>query len=140
MGNPFSGISDAKTYSGTLPFMLPGSYVVTIDSVCIFQGKKKRVDYFKTEFTIEESSNPLRKVNSKACWLLDLSNPSALSDARMFLLACQPTLDLADIDENNAEWATGPDNPLRDTEVGLDVIEVELKGGGTFSRHQWRAI
>ena len=144
MSNPFSGIGSAKVY-GAGQYITPGHYSLQVSEVKLVQSEK---DAGRTFFCVEAAVLACNDVaastgswqpGSTTTWLVDMRQPSALSNCKQFALALTPELGENDIDEEAMMSLVGPDNPAQGLKIDCDAINIKTKSGNDFTKCQWRS-
>jgi hypothetical protein len=125
----------------------PGTYVVTIDSVILYERRLGGGKLFIVETTVEESDNPNIKVGEQRNWVQSFALPSALPRIKSFIgtaIGLCPKQQLKEInDKVTAEICTqsvGPENPLRNKKLKLSCIGKTTRAGKEFVQHVWAQV
>lgn len=125
----------------------PGNYVVTIDTVFIFEKRLGGGKLFIVETVVTESDNPNINPGDKKNWVQSLSLPSALPRIKTFLGASMGLCTKSQLKEINSSVTTdvcneaiSPKNPLKGKILKLECIDKISRNGKKFTQHLWRTI
>jgi hypothetical protein len=141
----FDGIEHVAAEGGSLRrYFEEGNYVVTIESVYLFEKRLGGGKLFIVETTVDESDNPNIKPGEQRNWVQSFAIPSALPRIKSFIGAAMglcPHRQLKEI--NNQVTATVCDsvvsieNPLRNRKVKLACVGKTTSKGKEFVQHIW---
>ena len=144
MSNPFSGIGSARVY-GAGQYITPGQYELQVTEVKLVNSEKDAGrQFFCVEGTVLNANEVAFesggwRAGSTVTWLVDMRQPSALSNCKQFALALTPELSENDIDESAMMGLVGPDQPAKGLKIDCDAINIKTKSGNDFTKCQWRA-
>jgi hypothetical protein len=142
----FDGIEHVTAEGASLcRYFEQGNYVVTIESVYLFEKRLGGGKLFIVETTIDESDNPNIKPGEQRNWVQSFAIPSALPRIKSFIGAAMglcPSRQLQEINKQitmeTCEDAVGPKNPLRGKRLRLTCIGKISRNGKEFIHVQWR--
>jgi hypothetical protein len=144
----FDGIEHvaAEGASSLRQYFEAGNYVVTIDSVFLYERRLGGGKLFIVETTVNESDNPNIKPGEQRNWVQSFSIPSALPRIKSFIGAAKglcPSRQLHEINKQITlqvcEEAVSVANPLRSKRLKLLCINKISRLGKEFTHVQWRA-
>ena len=144
MSNPFSGIGSARVY-GAGQYISPGQYALQVNEVKLVNSER---DAGRQFFCVEASVLTANEVafdtggwrsGSSVTWLVDMRQPSALSNVKAFAMALTPGASEGEITEDGMMALVGPDQPAKGLKVDCDAISIQTKAGNDFTKCQWRA-
>lgn len=144
----FDGIEHvAAEGTSSRQYFEPGTYVVTIDSVILYERRLGAGRLFIVETTVDESDNPHIKPGEQRNWVQSFALPSALSRIKSFIGAAMglcPKRQLKEInDKVTAEicgQSVGPENPLQGKKLKLTCTGKTTRAGKEFVQHAWGQI
>lgn len=132
----FKGVQDARVGGGGVYF-LQGVYQVKIKKVWM-QTSRKREDFFMIDAQIIESNNDKRTAGMTCTQMIKMSLDAALGNVKGFVAAAMG-IDPDEVDEEMCEACVEDDNPVADTIMNLEVVDIKTREGGDFSLHKWEA-
>lgn len=142
----FDGIEHVAAEGTSLRrYFEEGNYVVTIQSVYLFEKRLGGGKLFIVETTVDESDNPNIKPGEQRNWVQSFAIPSALPRIKSFIGAAMglcPSRQLQEINKQITmqicEDAVGPTNPLRGKQLRLSCIGRISRAGKEFITAHWR--
>lgn len=121
-----------------------GQYIVTIDSVYLYEKRLGGGKLFIVETTINESGNPQIRPGEQRNWVQSLALPSALPRIKSFIGAAMgicPQRQLKEIDcqvtTDICNKSVSPANPLRGKKLKLSCTSKTTRLGKEFIQHVW---
>jgi hypothetical protein len=124
-----------------------GNYVVTIQSVYLFEKRLGGGKLFIVETTIDESDNPNIKVGEQRNWVQSFALPSALPRIKTFIgaaIGICPQRQLKQINEKVTkeicEGVVSVNNPLHGKKVKLLCTSKTTQKGKDFVQHAWGCL
>lgn len=141
----FDGIEHVSAEGTSLRrYFEPGNFVVSIQSIYLFEKRLGGGKLFIIEAIVEESDNLNIACGEQRNWVQSLALPSALPRIKSFIGAAMglcPKRQLKDINEQvTAEvcnQAISQDNPLRGKKLKLNCISKITRSGKEFTQHNW---
>ena len=122
-----------------------GNYLVTIESVYLFEKRLGGGKLFIVETIVDESDNHNIKPGEQRNWVQSFSLPSALPRIKSFIGAAMglcPSRQLQEINKQITmpicEDVVGLNNPLRGKQLRLTCISKISRAGKEFTTAQWR--
>jgi hypothetical protein len=122
-----------------------GNYIVTIQSVYLFEKRLGGGKLFIVETIVDESDNPNIKVGEQRNWVQSFALPSALARIKTFIGAAYglcPSRQLQEINRQvtmqTCEDVVGPKNPLCGKRLRLTCTSKISRTGKEFTTAQWR--
>jgi hypothetical protein len=135
----FSGISQAEVY-GAGQYIQPGTHDLEIHEISVVQSSQHNGrNYFCVEADVIASTNEKHAPGSRVTWLVNMQQPSALSNCLGFALALDADATKADINEEFMDKICGADQPARGTRVKALAHNVTTRAGGDFTKVTWEA-
>lgn len=149
----FSGIESAEVYGGGANIR-PGMHVLEVKELLVHNSRKKAgVVFFIAEMAVIESTGgrPLSAKESNdappvsdahapgevVSWVVDLSQPSGLSNVKGFAMALAPGMTEADITEETMSALVESKQPARGVVVRCDAFVELTRKGGDFTKTRW---
>jgi hypothetical protein len=154
----FSGIEKAEVYGGGANIR-PGQHSLKVKELLVHRSRQKNgVVYFVAEFEVVASTgdrpttakelpegqrSPLSKPHipgESVSWIVDMSQPSALSNVKGFAIALAPDVAEADVTEAmmlalvNSDEEAGEVQPARGIVVHADAFVVLTRKGSDFTK------
>lgn len=142
----FDGIEHvAAEGTSSRQYFEQGNYIVTIDSVFVYERRLGGAKLFIVETTVNESDNPNIKPGEQRNWVQSFALPSAMPRIKAFLGAAKgfcPSRQLQEINQQInlqvCEEAVNPANPFRGTRLKLICTKKISRSGREFNHVQWR--
>jgi hypothetical protein len=145
----FDGIEHvaAEGTSSVRQYFEPGSYLVTIDSVFLYERRLGGGKLFIVETTVNESNNSNIKPGEQRNWVQSFALPYALPRIKSFIgvaMGLCPKRQLKEIDDKvtaeTCSQSVGPENPLRNKKLKLICTGKTTSKGKEFVQHVWTQI
>jgi hypothetical protein len=141
----FNGIEHvAAEGTSNRQYFESGKYIVSIDSVILYERRLGAGKLFIVETTVLESDNPNIRPGEPRNWVQSLSLPSALPRIKSFIgaaIGLCPQRQLKEINDtvtsdicNNA---VSSENPLRGKRLTLSCASKTTRAGKEFIQHSW---
>lgn len=135
----FNGIQSAQVY-GAGDYLTPGTHELEVHEVSTFESSQNPGrHYFCVESDVVSSTSDLHAPGTRVTWLVNMQQPSALSNCLGFALALDKEATASDIDEQTMEKICGPDQPARGIRVRAMAHNVKTRAGGDFTKVTWEA-
>ena len=142
----FDGIEHVAAEGTSLrQYFEPGNYLVTIESVFLYERRLGGGRLFIVETTIDESDNPNIKAGEKRNWVQSFALPSALPRIKAFIgaaLGLCPSRQLNEINKKigtrECEEVINQANPVTGKRLRLSCIRKITRSGKPFNHIQWR--
>ena len=133
----FKGI-ESESVSGGGQYITPGSYTLEVEEVKTFESQQKKGRmYFCAEFTVLATTSAEYAPGDRVSWLVNMDQPSALSNIKGFALSLSDDIDEGDIDENAMQTLVSSDNPAAGTKLKAMAYNVKPRAGGDFTKVSW---
>lgn len=141
----FDGIEQVAAEGGSLRrYFEQGNYVVTIQSVYLFERRLGGGKLFIVETTVDESDNPNIKPGEQYNWVQSFAIPSALPRIKSFIGAAMGLCPQRQLKEINTQVTAAVcdsvvdmKNPLRNRKVKLACVGKTSSKGKEFVQHIW---
>ncbi len=140
----FSGIaSTSPTRSGR--YIQPGQHVLTVREIKLFESSQKQGRFFFCVEADVDSYVPAPDAEasyaagSVVSWLVDMDQPSSLSNVKGFAMALLPDVPEENIDESAMESLVSADQPARGITVSADAVQITTRRGTPFTKVNWSA-
>lgn len=131
-------VAQAEASAGGVYFDAGIYPILQIDKVLAKQSRKGE-DLAIVECDILDSRVPSRPTGSRASWVVNFKHDSAPRDFKAFLSAAAG-VPPEKVDAAGVNASVSSSNPLHGRLIALEVVLVDTKKGGKFSRHFWRSI
>jgi hypothetical protein len=122
----------------------PGNYVVTVDSVILYERRMGGGKLFIVETTVNESDNPYIKPGEQRNWVQSFGLYSALPRIKSFIGAAKGLCPKKQLKEINnkitaaiCDESVGPANPLSGKRLRLTCVKKITTTGKEFVQHTW---
>lgn len=133
----FGGVEKAQVSKGGV-YVLPGAFIVAIDSIKHVLSRKKE-DLYCVEMVVLDSNNDERPEGSKMSWMVNFKHDSALGNIKEFLAVVKGESE-DDITEDDCEESWSEENPYAGTALRLNAANVKTKSGGDFTKCSWSEV
>jgi len=133
----FKGIK-AESVSGGGRYLTPGSYALEVEEVKTFESQQKKGrHYFCAEFTVLSTTSQDYAPGDRVSWLVNMDQPSALSNIKGFAMALSGEVKENEINEDAMEDLISSDNPAAGTKLRATAYNVVTRAGGDFTKVSW---
>lgn len=144
----FEGIEHVSAEGTSLrQYFEPGNYLVTIDSVFLYERRLGGGKLFIVETTVDQSDNNNVKIGEQRNWAQSFALPSALPRIKAFIGAAMGICPKRQLKEINnkitaeiCDQAVGPKNPLKGAQLKLVCVGKTTSKGKDFVQHMWSQI
>lgn len=139
----FTGIEKA-TFQARDPWVLPGSFLLTVDYIKINPSWQNNTYFFVARFYINESTNPERPVGTYMSWVFNMDKPTrefALGKVKNFMAAVDGCDETA-ITEAVMDKAIGAENPGKGEKVRLSARNApqQKKPTENYTHCNWQTV
>jgi len=135
----FKGINQAEVYKGGR-YMVPGQWELEITQLKAFSSSQKAGrNYFAAEFKVHSTTAEAGdfQPGSRVDWLVDMNQPSALSNIKSFAMALTPGASGGDITPEVMESLVGAEQPAVGIRVVADAYTIKTRAGNDFTKVDW---
>ncbi len=141
----FDGIEHVAAEGASLRrYFEEGNYVVTIESVFLYERRLGGGKLFIVESSVNESNNANIKPGEQRNWVQSFALPSALPRIKSFIGAAMgfcPRRQMKEINDKITAAvcndSIGPANPLRGQKLHLICTSKITRSGKEFIQHTW---
>ena len=136
----FDGIKQTQVY-GSGNYISAGTYELEVHEVSTFESSQHPGRfYFCVESDVLASTSENHKVGERITWLVNMQQPSSLSNCLGFALALNADATASDIDEATMESICGFEQPARGLRVKAFANNVKTRTGGDFTKVSWETL
>lgn len=136
----FEGIQSSQVY-GSGNYITQGTHELEIHEVSTFESSQHPGRfYFCVESDVLTSTSDAHNPGERVTWLVNMQQPSSLSNCLSFALALDKNATSADIDEATMEKICGAEQPARGIRVRALAHNVKTRAGGDFTKVSWEAF
>jgi hypothetical protein len=133
----FKGIEKEQVGGGG-NYITPGTYSLEVMEVKTFESQQKKGrTYFCVDFSVLSSTNPEHDPGQAISWLVNMEQPSALSNVKGFALALSGDMKDTDVNEEAMEHLVSSDNPAAGTRMKANAYAVKTRAGNDFTKVAW---
>jgi len=147
----FSGMGDLEISKGR-GYLPPGGVFKVRVTRCVIQPSMKGGHLYVVEFEVLESNHPDVPAGAKRAWFNGMPGPFSIGkkNVKAFIAACLGVIpgdkeamdgvfieDGKDLTESYCIESVGSDQPMTGVVLGLETVNIELKSGDDFTRHDW---
>jgi dihydrofolate reductase len=109
-----------------------------VEEVKTFESQQKKGrHYFCAEFTVLSTTSQDYAPGDRVSWLVNMDQPSALSNIKGFALALSDEVKESEIDEEAMDQLISSDNPAAGAKVKATAYNVQTRSGGDFTKVSW---
>lgn len=135
----FSGIESSQTY-GAGDYITPGTHELEVHEVSTFESSQNAGrHYFCVEADVIGSTSEAHAPGTRVTWLVNMQQPSALSNCLGFGLALDADAKSSDITSEFMDKLCADAQPARGIRVRALAHNVKTRAGGDFTKVTWEA-
>ena len=133
----FKGIKEHSVTGGGR-YLTPGNYTLEVEEVKTFESQQKKGRmYFCADFTVLSTTSSDYAPGERVSWLVNMDQPSALSNVKGFAMALSPDISEGEITEEAMEELVSSDNPAAGSRLKANAYNVVTRSGGDFTKVAW---
>ena len=135
----FGEIGSAKTY-GAGKYIAPGTHELEVHEVSTFESSQHAGrHYMCVEADVIATTCEDHTPGERVSWLVNLQQPSAMSNCLGFALSLDPEAVKADITEAFMERLCSEEQPARGLRVRAMANVIQTRAGNDFTKVTWEA-
>ena len=133
----FANIEKEQVVGGG-QYLTPGSYTLEVEEVKTFESQQKKGrHYFCAEFTVLSTTSPDYTPGERGSWLVNMDQPSALSNIKGFAASLSPEASESEINEEIMNQMVSSENPAAGAKMKATAYNVKTRAGGDFTKVTW---